>query len=131
MTKPLSPCPQPGCHELTSGGRCDAHRREQYREQNANRPSPRQQGYDSNWERARRAWLFEHPLCVACHAEGRLTAATVVDHIVPHRGDRRLFWDRGNWQSLCKPCHDRKTARQDGGFGRQGVGGSKVWASAT
>nr|WP_292832122.1 HNH endonuclease signature motif containing protein [Mesorhizobium sp.] len=32
----------------------------------------------------------------------------------------RLFWDRSNWQPLCKPCHDRKTATSDGGFGREG-----------
>jgi hypothetical protein len=31
--------------------------------------------------------------------------AKVVDHIVPHRGDMSLFWDRANWQSLCANCH--------------------------
>ncbi|MGM9590559.1 MAG: HNH endonuclease signature motif containing protein, partial [Faecousia sp.] len=40
---------------------------------------------------------------------GRLTPATVVDHIIPHRGDRKLFWDESNWQPLCKDCHNRKT----------------------
>ena len=39
----------------------------------------------------------------------RLGRRTVVDHIVPHRGDARLFWDEDNWQPLCKSCHDRKT----------------------
>jgi len=29
-----------------------------------------------------------------------------------------MFWDERNWQALCKPCHDAKTAREDGGFGR-------------
>jgi 5-methylcytosine-specific restriction endonuclease McrA len=29
----------------------------------------------------------------------------VVDHIQPHRGDQRLFWDRRNWQPLCRTCH--------------------------
>ena len=38
---------------------------------------------------------------------------TVVDHIVPHRGDQKLFWDKSNWQPLCKACHDRKTWRED------------------
>jgi 5-methylcytosine-specific restriction protein A len=38
--------------------------------------------------------------------------ATVVDHIVPHRGDPVLFWDEANWQGLCKLCHDAKTARE-------------------
>ena len=45
--------------------------------------------------------------------------ACVVDHLVPHRGDRLLFWDASNWQSLCESCHNRKTARADGGFGRE------------
>jgi 5-methylcytosine-specific restriction protein A len=46
----------------------------------------------------------------------------VVDHKVPHRGDMKLFWDRNNWQSMAKECHDRKTASEDGGFGRVGAG---------
>jgi 5-methylcytosine-specific restriction protein A len=28
----------------------------------------------------------------------------------------KLFWDRSNWQSMSKACHDRKTAREDSGF---------------
>lgn len=28
------------------------------------------------------------------------------------------MWDSANWQPLCKHCHDAKTAREDGGFGR-------------
>ena len=48
--------------------------------------------------------------------QGRRTPATVVDHIVPHKGDKKLFWDSGNWQPLCGPCHSRKTAKEDGGF---------------
>lgn len=75
------------------------------RESSANR------GYDSRWQRARAAWLAEHPLCVACWQAGQTTAATVVDHVIPHRGDKRLFWNPTNWQSLCKTCHDAKTRR--------------------
>jgi 5-methylcytosine-specific restriction protein A len=44
--------------------------------------------------------------------------ATEVDHIVPHKGDMDLFWDRGNWRAMSKPCHAAKTVREDGGFGR-------------
>jgi 5-methylcytosine-specific restriction endonuclease McrA len=36
----------------------------------------------------------------------RITAATVCDHITPHKGDLTKFWNAGNLQSLCKPCHD-------------------------
>ena len=42
-------------------------------------------------------------------AEGKVVPAIVVDHIIPHRGNQRLFWDMKNWQPLCKDCHDRKT----------------------
>ncbi|MGI6721758.1 MAG: HNH endonuclease [Anaerovoracaceae bacterium] len=35
--------------------------------------------------------------------------------MVPHRGDQKLFWDRSNWQSLCKSCHDSKTMTEDRG----------------
>nr|DAZ53348.1 MAG TPA: HNH endonuclease [Caudoviricetes sp.] len=45
--------------------------------------------------------------------QGRYTKATVVDHITPHRGDPRLFWDEANWQPMCKQCHDRKTLTED------------------
>jgi 5-methylcytosine-specific restriction protein A len=47
-----------------------------------------------------------------------VVAATVVDHIKPHKGDKLLFWQRANWQPLWKPCHGVKTATEDGGFGR-------------
>lgn len=39
--------------------------------------------------------------------------ATDVDHIEPHRGDRLKFW-HGDLQSLCKACHGRKTAKDNG-----------------
>jgi 5-methylcytosine-specific restriction enzyme A len=88
------------------------------RELDRQRPSATQRGYDARWRKARARYLAEHPLCASCQAEGRLTPATVVDHIVPHRGDTRLFWDETNWAVLCKRCHDRKTVR-DGRWGRQ------------
>jgi 5-methylcytosine-specific restriction protein A len=75
-------------------------------------------GYDGKWQRYRAGFLAAHPLCARCLAGGRTTAATVVDHITPHKGDARLFWNTANHQPLCKPCHDHKTATEDGGFGR-------------
>lgn len=94
------------------------------------RPSARQRGYTRRWELARRAYLAEHPLCEECRRRGIVTAATVVDHVTPHRGDMDLFWDEANWQGLCATDHDAKTAREDGGFGnapgRAAVGGCGV-----
>lgn len=81
------------------------------------RQNATQRGYNGAWQRVRLGFLAQNPLCVICAATGRVTAANVVDHITPHKGDMNLFWDSANWQALCKPCHSRKTAESDGGFG--------------
>lgn len=65
-----------------------------------------QRGYDYKWQKAREQYLRDNPLCVYCARQGRTAAANIVDHIIAHRGDKDLFWDQANWQSLCKPCHD-------------------------
>jgi 5-methylcytosine-specific restriction endonuclease McrA len=36
-----------------------------------------------------------------------------VDHITPHRGDLKLFWQRSNWQALCTPCHSGRKQSQE------------------
>lgn len=119
--RPKSICNHPGCGKLIDApGYCPPHTKaaEQRRaEADARRGTPAERGYDDRWRRARYAFLSEQPLCRACESTGRVTAAKVVDHIIPHKGDRELFWKRSNWQPLCKPCHDAKTAREDGGFG--------------
>lgn len=68
-------------------------------------------GYNHKWRKARETWLTKEPLCVSCKAMGRVTPASVVDHITPHRGDSKLFWNTSNWQSLCEKCHNSKTSR--------------------
>lgn len=70
-------------------------------------------GYGYQWQRARLAFLLDNPLCVMCKARGQVTAACVVDHVKPHRGDMLIFWDRSQWQALCKPCHDRDKAKME------------------
>lgn len=74
-----------------------------------------QRGYGYRWQKARETFLRENPLCVMCQREGRTTAAEVVDHIVPHRGDKALFWDRGNWQPLCHHHHNSAKRRIEHG----------------
>ncbi|QGM70510.1 HNH endonuclease, partial [Proteus mirabilis] len=37
------------------------------------------------YEPKRKSVINEQPLCVMCQEQGRITAATVVDHITPHR----------------------------------------------
>lgn len=76
------------------------------------RGSREERGYDHRWRKATKAYLNAHPLCVRCSAQNRVAGSEVVDHIIPHKGDRGLFWDISNWQALCKRCHDRKSATE-------------------
>lgn len=75
-------------------------------------------GYGHKWREARADFLKFHPLCVYCEREGRVSAANVVDHIEPHRGNMGSgpggFWCRDNWQSLCATCHNTVKAKEEG-----------------
>lgn len=51
--------------------------------------------------------------CQRCGKTGQETSQLVADHIIPHRGDEDLFWDSGNLQCLCKPCHDSAKQREE------------------
>jgi 5-methylcytosine-specific restriction protein A len=70
-----------------------------------------ERGYTTAWVKASKLFLLEHPTCACadCAARAIPLRSTVVDHIVPHRGNGQLFWDPTNWQALNKHCHDRKT----------------------
>lgn len=72
-----------------------------------------ERGYDGRWKKAREGFLRKHPLCCYCERKGVVEAATVVDHIIPHMGDKAIFWDSSNWQPLCKMCHDSTKAREE------------------
>lgn len=65
------------------------------------------------WWRLRYKQLQMNPLCKFCKEDGFVTAATVVDHIVPHKGDYKLFHDINNLQSLCKLHHDSTKQKQE------------------
>ncbi|MEM1287129.1 MAG: HNH endonuclease signature motif containing protein [Pseudomonadota bacterium] len=101
-----------GCgYRIASGARCpceqkqDAARKARH---DAKRPSSSARGYDRRWERERAAYLKVHTRCVRCSAP-----ATVVDHVIPHKGDKRLLWDRSNWQALCASCHSSHKQRAE------------------
>lgn len=118
----IAPC----CgRRVPAGQRCEcqkARERERKAATDRNREGARARGYDATWERERKAFLAVHRFC-GCGAP-----ATLVDHVKPHKGDAKLFRDARNWQPMCKPCHARKTAREDGGFGNpiKPGGGPKV-----
>jgi hypothetical protein len=66
--------------------------------------------WTARWRQIAKHQLKAEPLCRNCLAAGRITAATVCDHIEPHRGDPDKFWN-GPFQSLCDEapwrCHSR------------------------
>lgn len=65
----------------------------------------------TRWRALRMAILTRDRFTCQWPGCGYMTADTsqlVADHKQPHRGDEALFWDEGNLQTLCKPCHDRK-----------------------
>ncbi|WP_082477264.1 HNH endonuclease signature motif containing protein [Rhizobium sp. Leaf371] len=97
-----------GC-VVASGSKCQhglARDRERKAAFDQQRPSARERGYDSKWDKERKAYLLAHPTCATCGEP-----ATVVDHVIPHRGDKKLFWSRSNWQPLCTPCHSSTKQR--------------------
>jgi 5-methylcytosine-specific restriction protein A len=116
-SKPKKPCNKAGCNNLTTERFCDSCRQPEKQRYEQWRGSSTKRGYDSKWRKASKGFLVKHPVCVHCTQKGGIGAATVTDHIVPHKGDKDLFWDRDNWQPLCKRHHDIKTAKEDGGFG--------------
>ena len=109
--RPNIPCKHPGCGKLVAYGQkyCDEHKPLHLEAKR----SASYRGYTSKWQKESRRYLRDNPLCVMCKANGRFVEATVVDHIVPHIGNQKLFWDKNNWQALCKPCHDKKTGTED------------------
>lgn len=72
-----------------------------------------QRGYGYKWQKARERFLFSNPLCIYCGRVGRATVATVVDHIIPHKGDQVVFWDESQWQALCSSCHSSIKQREE------------------
>lgn len=73
---------------------------------------------------ALRARLFaEHPLCVLCAAQGRTTAATIRDHVIPLAEGGTD--DERNVQALCTPCSDAKTAGEAARGVRRSWGGGR------
>jgi 5-methylcytosine-specific restriction protein A len=116
-------CCAPGCDDVAGAGlpRCLAHEDARLARQSvarrAAKASPAAKAgaklyATARWQSGRVAWLSRFPLCAQCEADGLVVAAGEVDHVTPHRGDEALFFDHTNWQSLCKRCHSRKTARE-------------------
>jgi len=66
----------------------------------------------ARWRKCRLYFLAANPCCVKCLERGVYEQATIVDHVVPHRGNEALFWRESNWAGLCKSHHGTKSAKE-------------------
>lgn len=106
-------CAEDGCPETaTDRGRCRHHHlvRSRGKEKRRSRPI----GYNAAWRRLSARYRREHPTCEKCGG----APAEHVDHIDGLGPAGPRGHDPTNLQALCRPCHSRKTALRDGGFGR-------------
>lgn len=110
----LRPCIEPGCPQLTSGTRCERHRKAKRRTEDKRRPSARERGYDAQWQRVRAGYLYLHPYCE--DESGCLERATDVDHIDGLGPKGPNGYDHANLRALCHSHHSKRTARDQGGF---------------
>lgn len=120
MPRPPRACAEPGCGQPAwhPHNRCEPHRLAQRKANDQHRPNARARGYDARWQRTRAAYLAAHPLCAHCGKPGQH-----VDHIDGGGPLAPNGHDPTNLQTLCAPCHSRKTNAHDGG-GWGGTGGS-------
>lgn len=67
------------------------------------------------WKVTRQRYLSTQPLCAGCYSHGRITQATVVDHVFPWTQlGEAAFYDN-LFQSLCRDCHTHKTTLEKRG----------------
>lgn len=111
-------CSEPGCHVLTTAGRCEDCQRKAEQQ----RGSAADRGYSGKaWRFARGVVLRRDPVCVLCGvrfstvadhwpvSRRDLVAMGIADPDAPHR-----------LRGLCGPCHSSETAReQPGGWNRR------------
>lgn len=61
--------------------------------------------YTDDWKKLRSSHRKREPRCRTCGGPGQIT-----DHVIEHRGNRELFFNPTNLQTLCRACHNTKTA---------------------
>lgn len=63
------------------------------------------------WRATRNFYIQANPLCEQCERDGIITGGQCVDHIIPiTKGGHQT--DYSNLQTLCNPCHAKKSSRE-------------------
>jgi 5-methylcytosine-specific restriction protein A len=112
-TNTSRPCKNRACTHTTKdkSGYCLVCRPEYLAKQakwhDVNRPTSRQRGYTSNWDKFRRMYLRKHPLCECGQA------AVLPHHIIPIADGGEMYSDT-NLMPMCRVCHEMLHGRKKG-----------------
>jgi 5-methylcytosine-specific restriction protein A len=99
------PCKNRQCTNITrdATGYCTicrpAYLAKEAKRRDGNRPNSRERGYTSNWDRFRKMYLRNNPLCVCGQP------ATLPHHILPI-ADGGEMYDEDNLMPMCRLCHE-------------------------
>ncbi len=73
---------------------------------------PRKERKGPRYVRERKNYMAAHPLCAECQRHGIVKKSAELDHIIPvHKAPQR-FYDKTNWQALCRDCHILKSMNE-------------------
>ncbi|WP_200956644.1 hypothetical protein [Rhizobium sp. Root1204] len=104
------------------------------------RETAAERGYGHRWQKGRAAFLAlpENQFCERCKELGILNIGhlrldgspqtnpkrmhLVVNHRIPHKSNKQLFWDRLNWEVACPDHHDIRIQQEESGKVRSGTG---------
>lgn len=123
---PKKICNQIGCDTLISMEHtyCDQHRKDVIRTKNkryddTNRNKDYAKFYKSSaWKKVRDTIMKRNGgLCTRCKQFDMITAADVVDHIIPISSNWDLRFTSVNLQPLCHSCHAKKTGEDTRKYG--------------
>ena len=117
------PCRHVGCGQLVrdGSGLCQAHQSDKAvgKFADSRRGSRHERGYGTDWDKKRKRILSrDKGLCQTCLKRGKPRPARAVDHVINKAEARRRGWTDEqieadeNLQSICKTCHDAKTAEE-------------------
>lgn len=70
----------------------------------------------AQWASFRQTHLSRNPLCAACLLQGKYVQASDIDHVFPWKQLSKEAFYINLFQSLCKPCHSKKTSWERAGY---------------
>ena len=105
-SKPMKRCSYPRCTALVSGGKCDEHRRKEYKRYDESRGNSGQRGYSNDWQRVRAIKKRMNPFCEMCLKAGEYVVLDVIHHVrtIEEAPELRLSMD--NLMSCCAYHHE-------------------------